>query len=436
MTQSALEQAVILCGGLGTRLRGAVGDLPKVLVPVGDRPLLAHLLASLARAGTREVLLLAGHGGDRVATAAREMATPGMTVETVIEPAPWGTAGALQAVRDRLAERFLMLCGDVYADVDWGRFAAHAGDRGGLATLLLHRTDHPRDSDVVALDDAHRVIVWARRGSARGTSGLVTAAALGNAAVSALHRDVLKFVPHGRPSDLYGEILPALVDARAPIHGYVSSEYVRDCGTPERLAEVDLDVRQGRARRRCDLALLDRDGVLTEDATVVHPDALRLLPGAADAVRVLNEAGIRAALVTNQAVVARGLCTQSDLDAIHARLGELLAAQNARLDLVLACVHHPETFHGEGLDALRGPCECRKPRTGMVERALGGLGAKPWRAVLIGDGTVDLQTAHNAGLASIAVGSRAADVRYPAPATWRFGDVLRAARWLAGDSSS
>ncbi len=427
---------MILCGGLGTRLRGVVGDLPKVLAPIADRPHLAHLLGGLARAGTREVLLLAGRGGDQVAAAARELAPAGVRVEVLIEPAPLGSGGALHAAASRLEERFLLLFGDVYARVDWRRFAAYADDRGGLATLLVHRASHPEDSDVLALSDEHRVIAWARRGPARAATGLVTTAALGNAAVAAAHRDLLRYVPRGRASDLYGDVLPALVDARAPVHGYTSSEYVRDFGTPERLREVDADVRAGRARLRAELALLDRDGVLVVEGgrPVIRPEDLRLLPGAAIAVRTLNEAGIRTALVTNQAVVARGLCTPADLAAIHARLADRLAAEGARLDLVLACPHHPETHHEGGVPELRGPCGCRKPSPGMAERAIAELGARPYRCVVIGDGSIDMQLAHNAGLASIAVntGKRAGDGAFPAPPVWRFADIAEAASWLCG----
>ncbi|MBI4954153.1 MAG: HAD-IIIA family hydrolase [Myxococcales bacterium] len=434
VTRGALAQAVVLCGGLGTRLRDALGDVPKALVPIAGRPLLEHLLLSLGRAGTREVLLLAGHRGERVATAARALAPAGLRVETLVEAVPLGTAGALHLVAARLAPRFLLLFGDVYAALDWRRFASHAGARGGLGTVLLHRTDHPEDCDTVALDDAHRVVGWSRRGALPAGAG---GAALGNAALAVLHRDVLDYVPRERPSDLYGEVLPALVDAGAALHGYTTSEYVRDVGTPARLAEVDADVRSGRARLRAELALLDRDGVLAverDGRPALRPAEVRLLPRAARAVRTLNEAGIRTALVTNQAAVARGLMSPADLEAVHARLAALLAAEGAHLDLVLACPHHPETHHAEGVPALRGPCACRKPRTGMVERALAELGVRPWRAVVVGDATVDLALARRAGLASIAVatGKGATDRAFPARPVWRSADVDAAARWLTG----
>jgi len=418
---SGSGQAVILCGGRGTRLAGAVGDLPKVLVPIAGRPHLAWLLEGLAAAGTREVLLVAGFGGERVAEAARALAPAGLRVETRIEPAALGTAGALHVARDALRERFLLLFGDVFAHVDWARLASHAD---GLATLLLHRSSHPEDSDVARVDDAGRVVGWAR-GGPRGS--------LGNAAVAAVSRELLRFVPRDRATDLYRDVFPSLVDARAAIAGYVSSEYVHDFGTPARLAAVEADVAAGKHRLRAELALVDRDGVIIDESggPPVRAESVQLIPRAAEGLRALRAAGVRLALVTNQAAIARGLASEGDVAAVHARVEDLAGV---RFDGIYVCPHHPEAHHADGVAALRGPCACRKPRTGLAERAIAELGADPGRVVVIGDATTDLQLARNAGLASVAVetGKGAKDGACPATPTWRFADLEAAARWIAG----
>ncbi len=431
---SALEQVVVLCGGRGLRLAPAIGDVPKVLAPVAGQPLLGHLLRDLHAAGARRVLLVAGHAADQLAEALPALVPPGLETTTFVEPEPRGTAGALRAVVDQLAERFLLVYGDVFTALDWRRFADAADEDGGLATLLVHRSSHPEDSDVVAIDDAHRVIGWLGRRPEQRQGAIVARAALTNAAIAAFDRRIVDYIPQGRASDLYSEVMPALVDARQPIHGYLTSEYVRDLGTPRRLAAVDADVRSGRAHLRAELALLDRDGVLSVESgqLVDAPSRLELLPGAAAGVRLLNQAGVRVAVVTNQAVVARGLCTQETLEQIHAELRRQLAEQGATLDAIFACPHHPETHHAEGVDALRGPCRCRKPSTGMVVDALAELGVAPWRALVVGDASIDMQLAMNSGLPAIAVdtGQAARDARYPAKPVWRFADLASAARWI------
>jgi histidinol-phosphate phosphatase family protein len=432
---TALDQAVVVCGGQGTRLASILGDLPKALVPVADRALLHYLLTDLAAAGVSEVLLLAGPGGESLREAAGVLAPAGLAVHTEIEPYPRGTAGALHPVAHRLRERFLYVLGDVFTALDWSRLAAAGEANGGLGTLLVHRSSHPEDSDLLALDDGDRLAGWVGRGPGGRSTAAVPTAALTNAGVAVLHRRLLDYVPPDRATDFFGEVIPRRVDARAALYGYRSAEYVKDLGTPERLREVDGDVRAGRVKNRAEAVLLDRDGVLTaEVGPVTHPDQLRLLPGAAEAVGRLNRASIRTAVVTNQAVVARGLCSALAVDAIHERLAVLLAEAGAHLDGVYVCPHHPETHHGEGDPALRGPCRCRKPSVGLVESALAELSVPAWRAVVVGDATVDLQLAANAGLPAIALDSGLAcgDAQHPARPVWRFADLAAAARWLCG----
>ena len=276
LAMSALDQAVVLCGGAGTRMAPLLGDVPKVLAEAGGRSLLDHTLAALAAAGTRSALLLAGPGGEGILDRARAQAPRGLEIDAIVEPEARGTAGALRAALGRLSERFLLVYGDVLTALDWPRLAEAAERDGGLGTLVLHRSDHPEDSDLVSIDDAHRVIGWVGRSPSMVASrrrALVATTALTNSGIAVLHRDVLQRIPQGRPCDLTEAVLPALVDARAPLHGYVTSEFVRDAGTPRRLEEARAALGSGRAARRADLCLLDRDGVLTEGTSpLTSPD--------------------------------------------------------------------------------------------------------------------------------------------------------------------
>jgi len=429
---SGIDQAVVLCGGAATRMASVMGDTPKVLAEANGRSLLDHTLSELAAGGVTHALLLAGPGGERLLVEARRAAPEGLDVDAIVESSPRGTAGALLGARGRLAERFFLVYGDVFSVLDWSRLAAAAVRDAGLGTLVVHRSDHPEDSDLVAIDDAHAVIGWVGRRPETRRRALVSTTALTNAGVAVLHRDVIHRIPD-RPCDLTEDVLPALVDARAKLHAYVTSEYLRDAGTPRRLEEVRAAVRAGRARRRAELCLLDRDGVVT-DATspVTSPDQVRLIPGAAAGVRALNDAGIEVVLVSNQGGVARGMLDTDTLAKVHERVVQLLAGEGAHLDGFHYCPHHPETHWDEGRKDLRGPCACRKPSTGMVELALSRAKCPAWRAVVIGDETCDLQLAMNAGLPgiSVATGHACRDGRYPARATWSFPSLAEAADWL------
>lgn len=139
---------------------------------------------------------------------------------------------------------------------------------------------------------------------------------------------------------------------------------------------------------------LDRDGVLTrEDEWVLRPDQVELLPGAASGVRALNLAGVPAIVVTNQSAVARGWIDDEGLAAIHARLGELLAAEGARVDAIYACPHHPT----EGVGALRRACACRKPEPGLLLRAAQERALDLAASWMVGDAARDVEAGRAAG---------------------------------------
>lgn len=132
------------------------------------------------------------------------------------------------------------------------------------------------------------------------------------------------------------------------------------------------------------LVLLDRDGVLNRDRSdyVLAPDQLHLEAGSAAAVARLNRAGVPVAVVTNQACVGKGLIDADGIAAIHGRLADLLAAEGAHMDLLLACFDHPD--HAT---------DRRKPGPGMLREALARFDVPAAAAPMIGDSLRDLQAA-------------------------------------------
>jgi len=145
----------------------------------------------------------------------------------------------------------------------------------------------------------------------------------------------------------------------------------------------------------------------------------------------LNQAGLRAVLVTNQPVVAKGFVTEAQLQQIHNKLETLLGREHAFLDRIYFCPHHPEKgFPGERVD-LKIECDCRKPKIGMIQRAQRDLNIDLKNSWLIGDTTTDVQTARNAGLKSILVrtGHGGADAKHAARADYTFDTLLEAVRF-------
>jgi NDP-sugar pyrophosphorylase family protein len=233
----AVRQAVILCGGRGVRLGESVRTIPKPMLPVGGRPVLDHIIANLQAAGIRDFILAAGYLGTTIEDYYRRTDRhPGCTIHTVIEDEPLGTAGAVRLCADLLEEDFLLAYGDVFIDFAAERLiAAHEAQRP-LGTLLVRASDHPWDSHLVDTDDAGRVREFVHRHEPGRLYRNIA-----NAAVYALSRDVLDFIPAGRPSDFGSDVFPAVVAAGAELrtHRLEEEGFVKDMGTPDRLAAVE-----------------------------------------------------------------------------------------------------------------------------------------------------------------------------------------------------
>lgn len=170
---------------------------------------------------------------------------------------------------------------------------------------------------------------------------------------------------------------------------------------------------------------LDRDGTINEEVGYMdRVEKLRLLPGAAEAIRLINASGMKTVVVTNQSGVARGVFTESFVAEIHARLGEMLRAEGASLDGIYFCPHHPT----EGLGDYLRVCDCRKPAPGLLLRAAAELHLDPARSYMVGDTLKDIEAEGRAGVKGILVrtgyGEEAAAELGPDEEARRNGDML------------
>ncbi len=139
----------------------------------------------------------------------------------------------------------------------------------------------------------------------------------------------------------------------------------------------------------------DRDGVLNRDVAYAHrPDQIEWMPGAAQALKLANDAGRLVFVVTNQSGIARGMFAEADVQALHRWMGEALAAEGARIDGWRYCPHHPDGT----VPAYARECDDRKPAPGMITALIAEHDLDPARSFLIGDMPRDVQAAEAAGI--------------------------------------
>lgn len=409
-----MRQAVILAGGAGTRLSSVTGNLPKALVDVAGIPLLGRQLEMLAKQGFDDVIVLSGHRANPDA-AARSIQIHdycgdgtkwGSRVRCMEEPDARGTAGAVLHIIDHLAPIFAVLYGDTVMDVDLRRMEAAHRNANADATLFLHPNDHPHDSDLVEIDVTGTVRALHPYPHAEGAElpNLV------NAALYILRRDALRNVT-GLPSapDFGKHMFAAMLAQGLILHGYKSPEYIKDAGTPKRIEKVRRAIESGRVaersfRQSAAAVFLDRDGVINEARGFISQSKdLDLIPGAANAIRQLNDSKFRVICITNQPVIARGEADWDDLARIHARLDTLLGRDGAFIEDIFICPHHPDRgFAGERAE-YKIDCDCRKPKTALIQRAAKAYNLDLSQCWMVGDRTGDIELARRAGLHSILV---------------------------------
>ena len=262
-----MNQAVIMAGGKGTRLRGVTGDeLPKPMASVAGKPILQWQVENLRDNGVKKIILVVGYLGHVIRDYFQDGAQYGVEISYFTEESPLGTAGALPLLSDRLEDNFLLAFGDVIFDVDLERMERFHFAHSALATLFVHPNTHPFDSDLVMVGEDCRVYDFDSKNNVR--TGWYDNCV--NAGFYMLTRELCERIPgNGTKSDLEKDVLIPLARSGGGVYAYASPEYIKDVGTPQRIAAAAREIESGFVAGRClkhpqKCIFLDRDGTINQ----------------------------------------------------------------------------------------------------------------------------------------------------------------------------
>ncbi len=425
---------VIVAGGLGTRLGDATRDMPKPMLPIGGRPLLERQIDQFRQAGIGRVVILAGHLSEVIERQVHGWSDEACRVEVVVEPSRLGSGGCLRLVPDAHGP-LVIAFGDVAFDMDLSALVQAHREHRARISAVVHPNDHPHDSDLVELDATGRLVAMHCKPHPPGLEvrNLVTAG------VFVIEAPLAAALPEGQKLDLVHDVLVAAHERGEPIFGYETAEYLKDMGTPKRYRKVQADWAAGRitgARGPRPTVFLDRDGTINRHVGYVsRPEQLELLPGVGAAIAELNRAGVQVVVITNQPVVARGMCDEAELSAIHARLEALLGREGAYVDRLYYCPHHPHRGYEGERPEYKIACECRKPGPGLLQQAMRQLRVDPSRSSMFGDSLCDAQAAQGARVEPVLLGDAVRPEAERRGIDW-YPDLPRATRaWLDQEAS-
>lgn len=402
-----IDVAVIMAGGKGSRLLSITNDeIPKPMVPVDGKPLLEYQVEKLKAYGIKKIVMIVGHLGEKIVDHFKDGKEFGVEIDYIFEKEPLGTAGAFYYLKDKTdAKDFMLIFGDVFFDMDFDRMEDFHFKNSALTTLLAHPNGHPYDSDLIQTDDTGRVIGFDSKHNVRDYwyDNMV------NAGIYIINKGLLDLVKEPVKTDFEKDILANQVKLGANIYAYHTPEYVKDVGTVDRINATVEELKSGliqskNLKNKQRAIFLDRDGTMNvSKGFISKADDLELIPGTIDAIKAINKSGALAIVITNQPVIARGECSFGELHNIHNKLKTLLGEKGAFVDDIFYCPHHPDKgFEGE-VPELKFDCECRKPKTGMIEEAVKKYNIDLSKSYMVGDSTMDLETARNAGIKSVLV---------------------------------
>lgn len=402
-----IDVAVIMAGGKGSRLRSITNDeIPKPMVPVDGKPLLEYQVEKLKAYGIKKIVMIVGHLGEKIVDHFKDGKDFGVEIDYIFENEPLGTAGAFYYLKDKTdAKDFMLIFGDVFFDMDFDRMEDFHFKNSALTTLLAHPNGHPYDSDLIQTDDTGRVIGFDSKHNVRDYwyDNMV------NAGIYIINKRLLDLVKEPVKTDFEKDILANQVKLGANIYAYHTPEYVKDVGTVDRINATVEELKSGliqskNLKNKQRAIFIDRDGTMNvSKGFISKADDLELIPGTIDAIKAINKSGALAIVITNQPVIARGECSFEELHNIHNKLKTLLGEKGAFVDDIFYCPHHPDKgFEGE-VPELKFDCECRKPKTGMIDEAVKKYNIDLSKSYMVGDSTMDLETARNAGIKSVLV---------------------------------
>ncbi len=348
-------EAIILAGGLGTRLKPCVENLPKPLAPIGGKPFLRYLLDYLYVNGVHRAIISTGYKAETVEEFIGKTHR-GMTVDYCREDSPLGTGGAIKKALAMCRDNCIcVINGDTYFDVDLPDLKTFHDNSGCKISLAAKWVENAENSGFLRHKDG-RLCGFHEKG--------IMSAGLINGGIYFIDKNALD----GITEEKFSFEKQILESGYCPVAVCESNGYFVDIGIPEnyRKAEKEKDMLCSKRTRRA--VFLDRDGTINFDTGHLYrTQDFRFLPNADKAIAEIKNNGYLAIIITNQAGIAKNLYTSGDVDILHSHMdSELLKNCGITADGYYYCPHHPDAV----IEDLKKECSCRKPNAGLILKAV------------------------------------------------------------------
>ena len=373
------KQAVILCGGVGSRLLPHTLDTPKPMIICNGKPFLWFILHQLRDQGIRNFLLLTGYLGHKIETFFGDGSKFGIQIHYSFGPVKWDTGRRLWEAKDFIESTFILLYSDNFALFSLSKLYSSHLKSGLTLTLIVSR----KDQGNIKLDNNNHVTEYNNNRSS---------IALNFVEIGYMVVDKVKtFRFYDSPDCSFSSILQKMSEERQ-INSFIQQNSYYSISDPKRwkIAEKYLKFKK--------IILIDRDGVINHKAKrgeyISKWANFKFIKDTVNAMKFLSTEGFEFIVLTNQAGLARGMIEYKDLNFIHEKMMKSLHQLGIRILDIYICPHH-----------WNENCFCRKPKPGMFFEASKKYKFRLDQILFIGDDPRDCQAAEKAGSNSIFIGN-------------------------------
>lgn len=368
-------QAVILAGGLGTRLKPYTNDNPKPMIPINGKPFLQYLIEQIASWGITDVVLLLGYKADKIIDYFGDGDSLSVNIQYCVTPVEYDTGKRLMSAFELLQNEFILLYCDNYCPIDYKVAEKQFRDSDNTIQITAYTNRDVYTKNNIKASD-NKVEKYDKKRNEEGLNAVdIGYAFIKKEAVKLLSEENVNFE---------AEVYPMLV-ADNKMGVFLTEHRYYSIGSWER---IDLTKEFFRTKK---VVFLDRDGTINERPPracyIEKPEDFRWLPNAKEALKQLKEKGYTIYLITNQPGIARGNLTEDMLEKIHAKMESDLLEIGVTLDDIYFCPHNWD----EG-------CDCRKPKPGMLFQAQKDHSLNLSQCYLIGDDERDIEAGISAGV--------------------------------------
>jgi D-glycero-alpha-D-manno-heptose 1-phosphate guanylyltransferase len=397
-----VKEAIVLAGGLGTRLREAVPDLPKCMALVAGRPFLSHVIDYLRMQGIEKLIFSLGYKSEVIEEYLQKN-YPTLDYVSAIEDEPLGTGGAIQlAIKKCTSQDVLVANGDTLFKIRIADLLALHQDRRAECTLALKPMQHFSRYGAVETDGSGKILSFKEKQLYE--EGLI------NGGVYLVNKN--KFLSRNL-SDKYSFEKDYLEQfcSEGKFFGSTQEAYFIDIGIPQDFQQAQADLKPAifdlHSIDKSWTLFLDRDGVINEEKVgqyVLHWDEFIFSSGVLDVFKKLSEKFGRIIIVSNQRGVGRGLMTEEALQTIHLEMEREVQIVGGKIDKIYYCTEKDEKFFG------------RKPNPGMAVMAVRDFpDIDLSRSVMVGNKPGDMRFGRSAGMFTVFVKTTNPDQPFPHP---------------------